>query len=343
MSTVWPKLKKGAGILKSASAGWANFGIVTTRSPWSLARASVPQPTQLLLIDSLERKNLGHLAAQVRGLDLIVGLGSGIAMDAAKFLAKAISAGLAQVPSTSSNNACFTRTAWTFDGGARIAERECPIPQQLVLDTDLLRAAPARMNRAGAAEILCSHTALFDWKVGHEAGIDTQWDEALERFAREELKALRHQAPAIGADSLDAFVEIVEVGAKFAKGFTTHPKARFNGGSEHIFSWALEEVSGKQLLHGEAVSLGILLMAHIQGNDPEGAADVIQDAQIGWKPEQIGVTWRDVDKTIASLPEYATRVPWYTLLNEFTRRGEEGSRDLLQRYAAAKDFVQRSL
>jgi hypothetical protein len=36
MSNGW--LEKGAGILRSASAGWKNFGVVTTRSPWHLER-----------------------------------------------------------------------------------------------------------------------------------------------------------------------------------------------------------------------------------------------------------------------------------------------------------------
>jgi glycerol-1-phosphate dehydrogenase [NAD(P)+] len=341
MSITWPQLETGSAILKSASVGWTNFAVVTTRSPWKRARSHVPEPTRLQLVGDLDRKSLGRLAEECRGLDLIVGIGSGLAMDSAKFLAKTTGAALVQVPSTSSNNACFTRTAWTFEGGARIPERECPIPRQLVLDTELLQAAPARLNRAGAAEILCSHTALFDWRLGHHAGLDVQWDDDLERFTHYELSALARLAPAIGADRLEAFVEIVEAGARFAEGFTTHPKARFNGASEHVFSWALEEVSGKRLIHGEAVSLGVVLMAHIQGNDPEGAADVLRDARIAFKPEDIGVTWRDVDETIAGLPEYAKRVPWYTLLNEFASRGKEGSRDLTERYASAREFVRR--
>ena len=52
------------------------------------------------------------------------------------------------------------------------------------------------------------------------------------------------------------------------------------------------------------------------------------------------MTWQDVEATMAGLPAYATRVPWYTLLNEFAKRGEEGSRDLANRFATARDFVQ---
>jgi glycerol dehydrogenase-like iron-containing ADH family enzyme len=106
MSNGW--LEKGAGILRSAGAGWKNFGVVTTRSPWHLAQSKVPSPAQMFLVDGVERRDLRRLAEKARGLDLIIGLGSGVAMDAAKFLAKVTGAPLAQVLSTSSNNACFT-------------------------------------------------------------------------------------------------------------------------------------------------------------------------------------------------------------------------------------------
>ncbi len=341
MTAAWPDLEQGPGILKEAAADWRNYGVVTTHSPWALAKDALPEPKAVIFAKDLNRSTLETLRSQMAGADLIVGLGSGLAMDAAKYLAKAGQTGLAQILSTSSNNACFTRTAWTFEGDARIPEREVPIPRQLVLDHDLLRQAPARMNRAGAAEILCSHTALFDWRLARDAGVDVQWDDDLEQSTREELDRLADYAPAIGAGELDAFVEIIEVGAKFAAGFTTHPKARFNAGSEHILAWALEQLSGERLIHGEAVSLGILLMAHIQGNNPEQAADIIRDADIRFQPEQLGITWPTVEGIVMQLPDYAARVPWHTIISEFGQRGAEGKRDLAGRFAAARDFVQR--
>lgn len=341
MMPLWPELSKGAGALERASAAWDNFCVVTTSSPWRLARSRMPDAEDVIFADSLQRDRLKEMAEQTDEFGLIVGLGSGLAMDTAKYLAKAKHTDLVQVLSTCSNNACFTRTAWTFENGTRVPERDIPVPRQLVVDYDLLRQAPARMNRAGAAEILCSHTALFDWKLAHAAGVDVQWDDELARSTHVELEALARNAPVIGANRLDAFVEILEVGAKFAHGFTTHPKARFNGGSEHVFAWALEATSGQRLIHGEAVSLGILVMAHIQGNDAGKAAEIIQSAQIGFQPEQLGIAWRDVEATVVGLPQYATRVPWYTIIDEFRKRGEEGVRDLNDRFAAAKDFVQR--
>jgi glycerol-1-phosphate dehydrogenase [NAD(P)+] len=337
---IWPDLEKGDGALKAASADWRDFCVVTTPSPWRFAQPHLPEPRSVIFAENLNRKTLETLATQMGDSHLVVGVGSGLAMDAAKYLAKARQTALAQVPSTSSNNACFTRTAWTFEGGARIPEREVPIPLQIVLDYDLLRSAPDRMNRAGAAEILCSHTALFDWRLAHESGVDVQWDDDLEQSTREELAALEDYAPEIGANDRDAFVRIIEVGAKFSKGFTTHPKARFNAGSEHILAWGLEE-AGNRVIHGEAVSLSILLMAHMQGNNPEFAADVIKSAQINYRPDQLGLSWDDVEKTVLALPQTAKRVPWHTIINDFEKCGAQGARDLADRFKAAKEFVRR--
>jgi hypothetical protein len=197
---IWPDLEKGVGALRAASADWQNFCVVTTQSPWRFAQTHLPQPRSVIFAENLNRKTLETLTTQIGECHLIVGLGSGLAMDTAKYLAKTKQTTLAQVLSTSSNNACFTRTAWTFEGGARIPEREVPIPSQIILDYDLLRSAPDRMNRAGAAEILCSHTALFDWRFAHESGVDVQWDDDLEQSTRQELAALEGYAPDIGAN-----------------------------------------------------------------------------------------------------------------------------------------------
>jgi glycerol-1-phosphate dehydrogenase [NAD(P)+] len=340
MTQSWPLLEKGPGTLKASAAGWRNFAVVTTPSPWALARSLLPSPATVVFTADLKRETLERLRTEVRGTSMIVGIGSGVSMDTAKYLAKAEGKTLAQVLTTSSNNACFTRTAWTFEGDLRVPERNVPIPRQILVDTDLLLQAPLRLNRAGAAEILCSHTALFDWRLAHQAWVDVQWDEDLHQSTQSELDRLESYAPSIGAGETEALVEIIDVGAKFAVGFTTHPKARFNGGSEHMLAWALEQQSGKRLIHGEAVSLAILLMAHIQGNDPARAAEVMRAAKMIYRPEHLGITWSIVGRIMMGLPEYAKRVPWHTIITDFASRGEDGRRELQERFFGARDFVE---
>src|SRR4051812_13133783 len=150
MNLTWPPIEKGPGALKIAAADWRDFAVITTASPWALAAPHLPKPRTVILVTDLKRRTLDGLREQLGGVRMVVGVGSGASVDTAKYLAKVAQTMLAQVLTTSSNNACFTRTAWTFEDESRVPEREVPIPRQLVLDYDLLKQAPARLNRAGA-------------------------------------------------------------------------------------------------------------------------------------------------------------------------------------------------
>jgi glycerol dehydrogenase-like iron-containing ADH family enzyme len=268
----------------------------------------------------------------------VVGIGSGLVMDAAKYVAKQNRQYLLQVPTTASNNACFTRTAWIMEAGVRTGERECPVPQAIIVDRELLAAAPVQLNRAGIAEILCSHTALFDWRLAYEAGRTVDWDNTLEHVTRCELGALEALAPQVATGDVPAFEEIIKACARFAPWFSSHPHARFNAGSEHIFAWALEAVAGKRLVHGETVALGIILMSLLQGNAPEWAASIIRAAGLSFHPEDIGVTWATVDETLRSLPHRAQMLPWYTVVDTLGSP-EQAAHRLARLGSNARDYV----
>ena len=342
----FPGLSKGHGALASESCSWRNFAVVSTKSPWKLAQPLLArQPMRVVLVESLERDRLDGLASDLGGILRIVGIGSGTAMDAAKYIAKKNGMLLSQVPTTCSNNACFTRTAGVQHGGRRVAERLAPVPDQIVVDYELMSRAPPRLNRAGLAEILCSHTSLKDWELGRAAGI-YEWDENLERFTRGELRALEQLAPAIGSDDIDAFVALLDAGARLAPFFISHPGVRFNGGSEHLFAWCLDECVGRRLIHGEAVSLGTVLMAYLQDNEPNWVIKILMLSRVAFMPDDIGVTWKQVEDTVMQLPEYAERAPKYypyTSVNEFVSADNSGLAELAERFAVARESLIREV
>jgi glycerol-1-phosphate dehydrogenase [NAD(P)+] len=339
VATAWPKLQRHTGALREHSRDWPGFTVVTTPSPWRLAQPMLGRaPASVVIIPSLQRNGLAKALASAQGSKLIVGIGSGTAMDAAKYIAKHLDAKLIQVPSTAANNAPFTRACWVLESGERRSERPTPIPDEIIADPDLIAQAPAALNAAGIMEILCSHTALFDWDLAHRAGRDVDWNEPLRDFALNELNALETLAPSVGAGNVEAYIDILEADARFAPGFTEYPKARFNSASEHLFGWALEAQTGRRLVHGETVSLGILLMAHLQDNNPEWAAHITQTARVPFHPEDIGVTWDEVMQTCAALPAFSRTLPWYSIIDVLA--AQDPSLALLHdRCAAAADFV----
>ena len=337
----WPAMVKGPGVLRRASAGWRDVAVVTTTSPWAAAQSMLSAPARTVVVGGLERAHLEGLASALAGVHRVVGLGSGLAMDGAKYVAWRTGATLVQVPSTSSNNACFTRTCGCLVKGRRTPVPDAPLPEQIVVDPELIARAPARLNRAGVGEVLCSHTALFDWELAYRAGRDVDWDVGLAERTRKELERLAELAPAVGEDEPRALVALLEISERFGPEFLAHPRARFNGGSEHLLAWCLEQRMGRRLIHGEVVCLGTLLMAHMQGNAPEWAATVIRAARVSFQPEEIGTSWAEVEDAVLALPAYAREVvPYHTVVTELAGDTGAGLGRLKARFDPARAFVE---
>lgn len=339
VASEWPKLRRHAGALHEASQNWPDFTVVTTPSPWRIAEPMLcRRPARVVTVPSLRRADLNAGLAAAAGSALIVGIGAGTTMDAAKYIASHLGARLIQAPSTAANNAPFTRACWVLEPTGRRGERPTPIPEAIVADPALIGQAPPALNAAGIMEILCSHTALFDWDLAHRAGRDVDWNDGLRDFALGELAALDKLAPAIGAGDVDAYLDVLEADARFAPGFTNFPHARFNSASEHLFGWALEAETGRRLIHGETVSLGILLMAYLQGNRPDWAARITRVARVPFQPRDIGVTWDEVARTCAAMPQFAHAMSWYSIVDDLAAR--DPSLTLFHdRCAAAMDVV----
>jgi glycerol-1-phosphate dehydrogenase [NAD(P)+] len=340
MTVAWPPMTAGPGALRAASAAWGRFGVVTTRSPWTLAEPMLAAaPARVARVTSLERADLERMAAELRGVERAVGLGGGLALDAAKFVAWRLGVPLVQVPSSASNNACFTRTSGCLERGRRAPMRDGPVPD-VVVDHDLIARAPGRLNRAGIGDLLSSHSALVDWELAHRVGHAVDWDPAVRDGTRHELDRLARLAPDVGAARLDAFVGLLAMGERFAPTFLRLPRARFNAASEHLLAWCLEERTGRRLLHGEIVSLGVLLMAHLQENAPERAAATIRAAGVPVQPADVGTTWADVEAAVLALPEYARDVvPWYTVVDPLVE-GDPARARLRARFREARAFVE---
>ena len=91
----------------------------------------------------------------------VFGIGGGSACDAAKLYAARTGARLVLVPTILSADAAFTKSA-----GVRVGHRVRYVgevfPDHLLVDFDLLRQAPPRLNRAGAGDILSISTAAWE-------------------------------------------------------------------------------------------------------------------------------------------------------------------------------------
>ena len=89
--------------------------------------------------------------------------------------------------------------------------------------------------------------------------------------------------------------------------------ARFEEGSEHFFAYTFEEVTGRTILHGELVSMGVLIMSHFQGNNFERARETVARANTRHRLEDLKVTKDEVMESLRRLPTFTVEQNhWYS-------------------------------
>jgi len=274
--------------------------------PWSAILSQISgrgvTPLAVVQATSMEEADLIAVAADQstameQGAECVIGIGGGTAIDTAKYLAWSLGLPVTYIPTIASVDATFTDAVGirrdrkvTYIGQVR--------PQQVVIDLPLITSAPARLNRAGIGDILSCHTGLFDWQLAVSSGLGVPWDEPLAALGRSLLAELAEAAPQVHAANADGVDFLLGAYRRIGAACAAAGHSRFEEGSEHFLGYALEESTGIHFVHGELISMGVVAMSTIQGNEPERAASIVRTARTSAHPTAIGL---DRDTVITAL------------------------------------------
>ncbi|MFH1475105.1 MAG: iron-containing alcohol dehydrogenase, partial [Chloroflexota bacterium] len=213
--------------------------LVTQAEPRALLRADVLAPAGAIRdVDSLAATDLDRLVESLpRSTGVIVGLGGGMALDAAKWCAWRTGRPLLLAPGVVSVDAVVTNSVAVREAGG-VVYRGFVVAEAIVLDPDFVRQAPARLNRAGVGDLVSIHTGLHDWRLGAAAGA-IPFDDGIAAAAAAVLDRVEAFAPAIGGVT-DAGLEGVlrayaEVNALCLRAGHSGPEE----GSEHYLGYRL--------------------------------------------------------------------------------------------------------
>jgi len=290
--------------------------VVTQPEPWASLEADFGvQPAALVMVEGLEREYLDGL---VRDLPAgpVLGIGGGSAMDAAKWLHWRRGVPLWQVPSLPSVNACFTHMVAVRDATGVHYSGDA-IPEMVFVDFDLMREAPAHLLRGGIGDVFTCHTARWDWEYAVARGHDPAWEEHAAAESLRIVSELHALAPAIRERSDEGIEGLMELHRLIGKMCDDYGHARFEEGSEHFFAYAFEFVNGHTIMHGELGSLGVLIMSALQGNRPEYAREIVERAGVRHRPEELGITWHEIEAALRELPAFVKREGlWYSIAND---------------------------
>ena len=258
-------------------------------------------------VESLEVEPLLAAVDAAPRFGSVVGLGGGQASDAAKIFAWRRGTPLFQVPTAMTTNAPFAHRPALRQNGM-VAATGWAIPEAVYVDYDVIRSAPAMLNRSGVGDVLCYHTAHADWKLAHDMGREERrwpYDHRLVAEARTQLDLI--------VDALDEIHEVSDAGIRALMtahrwgGAAFHDagwNARHMDGVDHAFLYALEHATGRHFIHGQAVGLGTYLGAVLQENDPEMVLGWLRRAGVDIRPEAMGIDWEAAATAMRRLAWY---------------------------------------
>ena len=294
------------------------FLVVTMEDLWPRFQESLRAGgCQVHLVRSLEIADLEVLVKDGPQAEVVVGLGGGMAIDVAKYVAWRRRLPLFQVPTSMSVNAPFAQRAAVRDQGV-LKYVGWAVPETVYVDYDVIRSAPLKLNRSSVGDIACYYTAHWDWAMAEREGrCEPQWpyDEYWVTEARKVLDSVFAEAAEI-RDVTDKGIRVLMDALRWggAAFNNTGWNPRPIEGSEHTFFYSLEYLTHRSYPHGQIVSLGVLLMSFLQGNDPEFIKSRLDAIGVAYQPEAMGIGWSDVRSALTFMPEYWHLAGnlWYT-------------------------------
>jgi glycerol-1-phosphate dehydrogenase [NAD(P)+] len=254
------------------------------------------------MIRETDREILDGHASEAKGVKYIVGLGGGRAIDSAKYVAWKTGAKFVSIPSVIGADAYMTPVAAVRTEGI-VSYLGPKFADAIVIDTELIRTAPPRLNRAGMGDIYSTKISLMDWRYARDTDNDA-YDPAVAKNAQDvldQLQASTEEIYNVTDKGLKSMVRMhIQLNALqwpyIAKG-RTWPQE----GIEHVFFYSLEKITEKTYSHGEVLGTGCVLGAHIHGADVNEIIRDLDSFGLQFRPKDYGLSYPDFESAIHNM------------------------------------------
>lgn len=262
--------------------------VLTTEPAWARASAIAINPRQRVDIRGNTQVEMDAIAGTCEG-EVVYGIGGGLAIDTAKYVAAANHLPLVALPTLLSTDAFLTDATGVREAGC-VRYLPTKTPDTVIVDMEVLCNAPASMRASGAADVLSIATAMWDWqeaeKLGENPANERVTPQAVD-IGGALLQTLLDNARDIGRGTPDGLTLLLELLCLEVQLCNLCGHSRLEEGSEHYFTYALENRVTVPVLHGEFVGLGILLMASLQSQPWPQYQHALECLQINYRPDAV--------------------------------------------------------
>jgi glycerol-1-phosphate dehydrogenase [NAD(P)+] len=248
-------------------------------------------------------------------LEVVYAVGGGLVVDAAKYAAVLLGLPLVCLPTALSVDAFFTAASGIRRNGC-VVYIESKAPDSVLLDLEVIAAAPPAIRAAGICDLLSIATGSWDWRFAEERGKNPAGMAYLpwaDEIAQSILHAALACAAAAGRGDPAGLKTLYDCLALEVQLCNQIGHSRPEEGSEHFFAYAVENLLGHGLPHGDLVGPGILIAARRQGQ----ASAALEQALTACHSPLDHIPQAVIEQTLRSLPAYCRRHQlWYSRAHE---------------------------
>lgn len=311
-----PEIIYGEDLISKLTRTREKYAVATMEIPWNLVRDKlVKQPEKVVFVPNIHKETVEKVERSIPQIDLVLGIGGGSSHDMAKYIALKKQCRLVQIPTIFSSDAGVTNAIGIRENG-RVKYIGHVFIDQILIDFSLLKKAPQELIRLGAADILSSHTALYDWKVASRSGSEKMNKRAYGE-AKQFLSYLKEDRYEIRDGTEKGIKTIQELYLEYARIANQFGTDRAQEGSEHFFAYAVEYLTKRQIVHGQLLAVGIAVMAYLQDNKFEETLGLMEDMGIDYRLAKIGLSKNVFARVLFSLKEFVQEGGYYySVINE---------------------------
>jgi len=283
--------------------------LVTSTPAWSAVSDQMQLPVAWQVDVTEPRmtqwdKLLSKRGAAAREPQVVYAVGGGLIADAAKHMALQLGLPLIMMPTVLSVDAFFTPTSGVREAGC-VRYVETKAAERVIIDFNVIAAAPAGIRAAGICDVLSIATGCWDWKFAEERGRNrktTPFVQYVYDQAQAILRGALDCAEAAGHGDEDGLKQLLDCLCLEVQLTNQIGHARPEEGGEHFFAYSVENAIGIHP-HGDLVGPGIIQIARLQGQDTIPLEQALRACSIPLTriPEVV------IRQTLQDLPDYVRR------------------------------------
>ena len=249
----------------------------------------------------------------IEDADILVGIGGGKNLDAAKYLSMKYNIPYSLVPTLPSSDGIASPAISLITETGRVSLIHRP-PLFILLDFDILASVPTRYVLAGYGDVVAKYSSVYDWWLGH-----LRTGEYFGYLTSRLMKfAFRHVVSNRGRLHTPEGIHILlESLILCGGGIGIQRSSRPASGSEHLISHALDIIhirNGENPgLHGLQVGMNTIFTSYLQKRNWRYIKRILMEVGHPTRLEDLGI---DTDIYVEAVLMAPTLRKRHTILNE---------------------------